>query len=629
MVRVCALGLSLLLASSTAFAQVSATTGSINGKVTDSSGGVLPGVTVTASSPSMQGIRTDVTNEAGEYRFPAVPPGTYKLVYELGGFGTVNREGINVGLGFTATVNIELAVASLQETVTVSGESPVVDVSTTTTASNFGEERLAALPNARDFWTVLAASPAIVVTRIDVGGSAAGTQTGYAVYDTKEDQHRPMVEGIVNTEGTGAAGFYYDYGAIDEVAVADQGPHRRDAVAGRVVELRLQVGRQHSSTARSTPTTRTSAVQRENIPDDFTFLCPGGRCGNLTPSDLNRMERYYDLNGDVGGYVPGLKDRLWWYGSVREQDILTQVPNFPVKAFETRLRNLTGKLTYALSQNNKLTAYAQGGQKLQPNRLDRFLVGASVARHSSEESTWEQRYWGHTYKAGYESVLGDNSFLELRGGQFKYEWPNFRYTEAPAYEDIGNQIVSGGNRDGWFNIPSRNQIAGSITYYKDGWAGSHNFKVGGEWFRETFTYERGTGGVDGVFPGDVLHVHEQRRAAPRCILFQTPSISEQGLRTTGFYLQDTWRMTLAIDLQRRPPLRPLPQLPARAGRPERRAVHAGDGDALRRGERRQDVQPPGAAHRPHLRRHRRGPHRHQGQLRQVLLEPGDRHRRTT
>ena len=244
MVRVCALGLSLLLASSTAFAQVSSTTGSINGKVTDSSGGVLPGVTVTASSPSMQGIRTDVTNEAGEYRFPAVPPGTYKLVYELGGFGTVNREGVSVGLGFTATMNIELAVASLQETVTVSGESPVVDVSTTTTASNFGEERLAALPNARDFWTVLAASPAMVVTRIDVGGSAAGTQTGYAVYDTKEDQHRPMVEGIVNTEGTNAAGFYYDYGSIDEVAVADQGPHRRDAVAGRVVELRVQVGRQ-------------------------------------------------------------------------------------------------------------------------------------------------------------------------------------------------------------------------------------------------------------------------------------------------------------------------------------------------------------------------------------------------
>lgn len=546
MVRVCALGLSLLLASSTAFAQVSSTTGSINGKVTDTSGGTLPGVTITASSPSMQGTRTDVTNEAGEYRFPAVPPGTYKLVYELAGFGTVNREGVNVGLGFTATVNIELAVASLQETVTVSGESPVVDISSTTTAANFGEARLSALPNARDFWAVLAASPAIVVTRIDVGGSAAGTQTGYAVYDTKEDQHRPMVEGIVNTEGTNAAGFYYDYGAIDEVAVTTKG-HTAEMPWPGVWSNFVSKSGGAEFHGKIYADYQNKGIQRENIDPSFTFLCPGGRCGNLTPPDLNRMERYYDLNADVGGYVPGLKDKLWWYGSVREQDVLTQVPNFPVKAFETRLRNLTGKLTYALSQNNKLTAYAQGGQKLQPNRMDRFLVAATVARHDTEESTWRQEYWGHTYKAGYESVLGDNSFFEMRGGQFKYEWPNFRYTEAPAYEDIGNQIVSGGNRDGWFNIPSRNQIAGSITYYKDGWAGSHNFKAGGEWFRETFTYERGTGGVNGVFPGDVLHVLNNGVPA-EVLLFQTPSISEQGLRTTGFYLQDTWRVNQRLTL---------------------------------------------------------------------------------
>jgi hypothetical protein len=543
MVRVCAL--SLLLAASTAFAQVSSTTGSINGRVTDSSGGVLPGVTVTASSPSMQGVRTSVTNENGEYRFPAVAPGTYKLVYELGGFGTVNREGVNVGLGFTATVNTVLNVATLQETVTVSGESPVVDVSTTTTASNFGEERLAALPNARDFWTVLMAAPAVVVTRIDVGGSAAGTQTGYAVYDTKEDQHRPMVEGIVNTEGTNAAGFYYDYGSIDEVAVQTKG-HTAEMPWPGVWSNFVSKSGGNEFHGKIYADYQNKSVQRENIPDDWTFLCPGGRCGNLTPSDLNRMESYRDINGDIGGYVPGLQDRLWWYGSYRDQRIKTQVPNFPVKAFETGLRNVTGKVTYALTQNNKLTAYAMAGQKHQPNRMDTFLVGATTARHSSEDSTWQQKYWGHTYKAGYESVISGSSFLEIRAGQFKYEWPNFRYSEAPAYQDIGNQIVSGGNRDGWFNIPSRNQVAGSVTYYKDGMLGSHNFKLGGEWFRETFTYIRGEG-VDGVVPGDVLHVMNNGNPA-EVILFQTPSKSEQGLRTTGFYLQDTWRMNSRLTL---------------------------------------------------------------------------------
>ncbi len=543
MVRVCALGLSFLLAASTAFAQVSATTGSINGKVTDNTGGVLPGVTVTASSPSMQGTRTDVTNEAGEYRFPAVPPGTYKLVYELAGFGTVNREGVQVGLGFTATVNTELGVATLQETVTVSGESPVVDVSTTTTASNFGEERLAALPNARDFWTVLMAAPAVVVTRIDVGGSAAGTQTGYAVYDTKEDQHRPMVEGIVNTEGTNAAGFYYDYGSIDEVAVQTKG-HTAEMPWPGVWSNFVAKSGGNQFHGKMYADYQNKSVQRENIPDDFLFLCPSinnvRNCGNLTPSDLNRMESYYDLNGDVGGYVPGLQDKLWWYTSLRQQNIKVQVPNFPVKAFETGLKNISGKMTYALSQNNKLSAYGMWGQKSQPNRMDTFLIGATTARHESEASTWKQEYWAHTYKLGYESVVGDNSFVEVRAGQFKYVWPNYRYSEEPAFQDIGNQLVRGGNRDGWFNIPARNQVAGSMTYFKDGWAGSHNFKVGGELFRETFTYERGQG-VNGVVPGDVLHVLNNGVPA-EVYLFQTPSRSEQGLRTLGLYLQDTWRM---------------------------------------------------------------------------------------
>ena len=100
------------------------------------------------------------------------------------------------------------------------------------------------------------------------------------------------------------------------------------------------------------------------------------------------------------------------------------------------------------------------------------MIGATAARHSSEDSTWQQLYWGHTYKTGFESVLSDSSFMEIRGGQFRYVWPNYPLQrESPRYQDIGNQIVSGGNRDGWFRTPSRNQIAGSMTYFNDGWGG--------------------------------------------------------------------------------------------------------------------------------------------------------------
>jgi hypothetical protein len=537
----------LLLVPSLAGAQsVTATTGSINGKVTDGTGAVLPGVTVTVSSRSMQGVRTAVTGDDGTYRFPAVPPGEYKITYELSGFSTVVREGIRVTLGFTAAVNAELGVATLQETVTVSGESPVVDVSSTATSTNFDYERLAALPNARDFWSVLAAAPSLQVQRIDVGGSAAGTQTAYYAYDTKADQHRPMVEGIVNTEGTNAAGWYYDYGSVEEVSVGTA-THSAEMPTPGVLSQFISKSGGNAYHGRVYADYQDEGIQARNIDDSTVALCPGGRlsgCGNLTPSDLNRMTNYYDVNADIGGYLK--KDKLWWYFSGREQNIQSLLPNFPVKAFETGLRNLSGKATYALTTNNKLIGYAGGGRKSQPNRMDTFRIPATVARHESADSTWQQLYWGHTYKGEWNSVVNDSLFFETRAGQFKYTWPNFRYTEAPAYQDITTNLVSGGNRDGWFNIPERNQWHGSLSYFKDNWGGSHNFKIGGELLHETFTYIRGEG-VDGIVPGDVLH-YLSNGAPLEVDLFQTPSTSENGLWTIGAYIQDTWRVTNRLTL---------------------------------------------------------------------------------
>src|SRR5882724_6673880 len=210
--------LACLLASTHAFAQGggASTTGSINGKVADASGGVLPGVTVTASSASLMGVQNTVTTTEGLYRFPALPPGSYTVSYELPGFNTLKREGIQITMGFTATVNVELAVASLQETVTVTGASPVIDTASTRVQQNFKLEALQEIPNSRDLWSLLALTPAVTMGRIDVGGNRAGTQTGYTAYGYS-GQNRVLVEGINTTEGTSGAGFYVDYGSFEEV----------------------------------------------------------------------------------------------------------------------------------------------------------------------------------------------------------------------------------------------------------------------------------------------------------------------------------------------------------------------------------------------------------------------------
>jgi hypothetical protein len=520
-----------------AFSQtVSTTTGAINGKITDASGAVLPGVSVSISSPSMQGTRTDVTGADGTYRFSAIPPGEYKVTYELGGFETQIREGLRVGLGFTATVNIELRVARLSESVTVSGQSPVVDVATTKTSTNFDAQQLAALPNARDFWAILAAAPAIQMQRIDVGGSAAGTQTGYSTYDTKSDQHRPMVEGIVNTEGTNAAGFYYDYGSVEEVSVTTGANTPEMPWAGVMSQFIAKSGG-NTYHGKLYADYENQNIQSRNI--DAAQIALGVKGGGgLGPTDLNRLHSYHDVNGDIGGFIK--KDKLWWYSSLRDQDAQSLLPNFPVKPFETHLKNVTGKGTYAVSSNNKVVAFAQWGKKEQPNRLDTFLVSPTVAIHNSADSTWNQSYWAHTYKLGWDSVVNDKMFFEVHGGQFHYLWPNTRNSQAPAYEDLSTNIVSGGNQDGWFRNITRNQVLGSLSYFKDGWGGSHNLKVGGEFFNERFDDLRGQDGL-GQVPNDVLMVLSNGKPS-EVLLFQSPSASLNGLWTTGLYASDVWRV---------------------------------------------------------------------------------------
>jgi len=126
--------------------------GRINGAVRDSSGGVLPGVTVTATSPALIQPQVTVTAADGTYRLIALPAGTYTVAFELAGFRTLRREGIRVVINTTLSVDAELEIATLEETVTVSGESPVVDTSTTSIGTNFTKELLTEIPNARDIW---------------------------------------------------------------------------------------------------------------------------------------------------------------------------------------------------------------------------------------------------------------------------------------------------------------------------------------------------------------------------------------------------------------------------------------------------------------------------------------------
>src|SRR5262249_8410312 len=270
--------------------------------------------------------------------------------------------------GFTATVNVELKVAALQETVTVTGESPVIDTTATRVQQNFKLEQLQSIPNARDMWSLLAVTPGVVVSRIDVGGNRAGTQTGYTAYGYN-GQVRVLVEGINTTEGTGGAGFYFDYGSFEEVFLG---------TAGQGAEM-PNPGVQSQFLGKSGGNKFQGEIYQDYernsfIADNIVGKLPGQWLYDpaTNPSGIrdhsNQLQKTRDFNLNVGG--PIKKDKVWWYFSHRDQKNAVAQPNFLFnKTFDTRLWNPSGKVTYQASQNNKLIGYYQWGQKIQPNRL--------------------------------------------------------------------------------------------------------------------------------------------------------------------------------------------------------------------------------------------------------------------
>ena len=162
----------LVFLPAAAFAQAS-----ITGVVKDSSGAVLPGVTVEASSPELiEKVRIALTDDAGRYRIVDLRAGVYAMTFSLPGFSAVRREGITLSGTFTATVDAEMRVGSLEETITVTGESPIVDVQVAGTlrsdqggdlAANWAAPNSATVGLNRPFAGL--ASPTLTVNLIEPG----------------------------------------------------------------------------------------------------------------------------------------------------------------------------------------------------------------------------------------------------------------------------------------------------------------------------------------------------------------------------------------------------------------------------------------------------------------------------
>ena len=228
--RVVVLSLGILcLFSPFAHAQ-GTSTATVAGVVKDSSGAVLPGVTVEASSPALiEKVRSTTTDERGQYRLPELRPGVYTVTFTLGGFSTVKRDGLELRTNFTAQVDVELKVSQLEETITVTGATPLVDVTSATQQRTVSREVLDTVPTAKSVLGIAALIPAVVEppNAQDVGGSKGErsvriTVHGGKTFDSRLFQdgmrYNALTPGIGSLEGTGR-GYYVNPLSVQEVVV--------------------------------------------------------------------------------------------------------------------------------------------------------------------------------------------------------------------------------------------------------------------------------------------------------------------------------------------------------------------------------------------------------------------------
>jgi hypothetical protein len=212
----------------------------IAGVVRDATGGVVPGVTVEASSPALiEKSRSAVTNEAGQYRVVDLRPGVYTVTFTLSGFTTVVREGIQLESNFVAPVNIEMTVAGVEQSITVTGNSPIVDVQSSQRREVVNSEMLATLPTGRSYVTMAGTVPAVTTGQFDVGGSTSMWQGGsLSVHGSLNVDSRTLIDGMIADAmfaGGQCACVYDNEAQTQEIAVQVSGGSAESQLSGVLV----------------------------------------------------------------------------------------------------------------------------------------------------------------------------------------------------------------------------------------------------------------------------------------------------------------------------------------------------------------------------------------------------------
>jgi hypothetical protein len=486
--------------------------------------------------------QVQVTGEDGTYRFIALNPGVYDITFELPGFGTVKREGIRVVINQTLTVDQQLQVATLQETVTVTGESPVVDTSTTTVGTNFTKELLTEIPNARDIWAAMAQAPGLQMTAFDVGGSRTGTQTGFLTYGINQ-QNQTKIEGVDQTEGSDANAGYFDFGSFEEFQIGGAGNDASSYGSGATMNITVKSGGDRVSGNWYSDWQGDSTIG-DNVPDAFRTANNRDEDGYFSRVPLERgnpIDRQFDINANIGG--PLWKRHLWGFYSYRLNDQYKYILGSDELARSKLSNQYTFKATLQLPRNNQLIGFLNKREKLQALRDFGPATPISAARYQSSRN--------YPMKIEWTSVLNNRAFLDIIVANWENYFPLFPQDQVGTVSNIepGRINTSDNQRLGYHDTYQdrkrfKPQFYASMSYFKDGWKGSHDFKFGYDWKNDRRK--------EGRFqPGNIHYrdVTSGGQVIPNELdLYNGPNEGITDVEYHAGYINDTWKFNNRLTL---------------------------------------------------------------------------------
>ena len=562
----------MVLLPAAAFAQ-----GTLTGTVRDASGGVLPGVTVEASSPVLiEKVRTVVTDDTGQYRIIELNPGTYTLSFTLPGFATVRREGIEVSGSATLTIPIEMRLGELQETITVTGETPVVDVQSTRREVVLDSEVIQSIPATRTVGSLLNATPGLTVD--NNGLAATPTMTFFSARGGATNEGRMAVNGMTVAaafNGGGVSSYILDSVNVDEVSIVVNGGLGESDTGGPVMNLVPRSG--------------------GNLFRGQAFVNNAGEWskGNNLDEELNAIGiteqpgiiSSYDASVSYGG--PIKRDRLWFFGSYRKLDTTSAVegivananafnpnswlwaPDNSITARQLQGRTMyMGRATAQVTQKHRVffsheyQVRCEGAPlKVETDgchRREADWIAAGNATQSPEANTSYFDFPYYLTQATWTAPMTNKLLFEAGYSRLSYYHaggPGAVPPDGIFHDMIGvteqSTAINLATGERW--APRANYNYRALQTYNDNYGnpnhwrasasyvtGSHNMKVG---YQGSFLIA-----TTKVVTPDHLLAYRLNQGVPNAFTFRLPDWeTEDHTKVAALYVQDTWtrgRLTL-------------------------------------------------------------------------------------